>query len=350
MPLVSIIIPVYNREKSIKFCLESISNLNCQDFEVIIIDDGSKDNSGLICRDFCNTHKNFKYYYQENSGVSNARNHGIRKASSKWITFIDSDDAVCKEHLDGLLCEEYNNNDPDLIIQGFTMIGTVGNNFEIPPCPNLLNNRVETFNPINYIFSEYNPYKNPIFSTCGKFFKLSTCIQNVIEFNERISLDEDQLFVSTYLKYVYHLVYYPKANTYLFLDWGDIHLSGKMYNINTLFNVYKINYAAFGDLYDKGGKPCINYASNYIAEKLIKYIILRYSRRRFYKQLKKNELFYFIKEQVYPILKELNEKDIYIQDYNVKQIFRLIVNKHFKLSIVYCRMFAMIKSVILKLK
>lgn len=349
MPLVSIIIPVYNRQQSIQFCLESIFRMNSQDFEAIIIDDGSTDNTAIICKNFCAVHDQFRYIYQSNKGVSNARNHGIDEANGTWITFVDSDDAVCKEHLDNIVLEA--STDTDLVISNFQMIGTVDNISAIPTtCKDATQKRIESNEPIKYMFSDYNPYENPIFSTCGKFFRRSICTQHNIRFNESLSLDEDQLFVSTYLKYVNNLIHYPDANTYLFLDWGGIHLSGKVHSMDTLLQVYQINYNAFKELYEKGGYPCIYYSNNYIIDKLVSYILLRYCSPRFYKKLQPHELKEFIKIRIYPIFNAINNHDVYIQNNNVKIIYSLIRNKYYNFSVLYCRLCTIIKLLLLKLK
>lgn len=68
MPLVSIIVPVYNRERSILFCLNSLANMNCQDFEVIVVDDGSTDRSATLCDNFCSSHSKFRCIHQSNGG------------------------------------------------------------------------------------------------------------------------------------------------------------------------------------------------------------------------------------------------------------------------------------------
>ena len=97
---VSIIIPIYNRESTLGYCLDSVANIRYKNYEIILIDDGSTDGSATLCKEFCKTHLEAQYYYKKNGGVSSARNLGIEKAKGKWITFVDSDDAVRPEHLD----------------------------------------------------------------------------------------------------------------------------------------------------------------------------------------------------------------------------------------------------------
>ncbi|AGK95866.1 glycosyltransferase family 2 protein [Clostridium pasteurianum] len=93
--LVSVIIPVYNSEKYIEDTIKSILNQTYDDIEIITIDDGSSDESAKVIKELISIYKGkktIKYYYQENSGVSIARNSGIEKATGKYIAFMDSDD------------------------------------------------------------------------------------------------------------------------------------------------------------------------------------------------------------------------------------------------------------------
>lgn len=94
MPKISIIIPVYNSEKTIERCLDSIINQPYQDYEIIIINDGSKDNSEKIILEYKKNNSKIKYFLKENSGVADTRNFGIEKAAGDYIIFIDSDDYI----------------------------------------------------------------------------------------------------------------------------------------------------------------------------------------------------------------------------------------------------------------
>lgn len=91
-PNVSIIIPVYNAEKYIKQCFDSIVNQTYRDFEVIIIDDGSKDNSGNISDEYAKRDNRFKVFHLKNQGAGQARNIGLDKSKGEYIFFIDADD------------------------------------------------------------------------------------------------------------------------------------------------------------------------------------------------------------------------------------------------------------------
>ncbi len=90
----SVIVPVYNVEKYLRECLESILNQTFTDFEVILVDDGSKDSSGAICDEYAEKDSRVKVIHKENGGQSTARNTGFREARGKYTFFIDSDDFV----------------------------------------------------------------------------------------------------------------------------------------------------------------------------------------------------------------------------------------------------------------
>ena len=109
-PFVSIIVPVYNVEKYVEKCLKSISLQTYEKIEVLVIDDGSKDNSGKICEDFAKNDDRITVYHKENGGLSDARNYGIARAKGEYITCIDSDDFVDVDYIEYLvnLQKKYN--------------------------------------------------------------------------------------------------------------------------------------------------------------------------------------------------------------------------------------------------
>lgn len=92
--LISCVVPVYNVEKYLSLCLDSILSQVYKSFEIILVDDGSTDDSGIICDEYKLKHDNIVVIHQKNGGVSDARNKGIQAAKGEFITFIDSDDVV----------------------------------------------------------------------------------------------------------------------------------------------------------------------------------------------------------------------------------------------------------------
>ena len=94
MPIVSVIVPVYKVENVLHYCIDSILNQTYKNFELILVDDGSPDNSGKICDEYAKKDNRIKVIYKENGGVSSARNCGIDAAKGKYVCFVDSDDYV----------------------------------------------------------------------------------------------------------------------------------------------------------------------------------------------------------------------------------------------------------------
>lgn len=101
--LISVIVPVYNVEKYLNTCIESIVNQEYKNIEILLIDDGSTDNSGVICDEWASKDNRIKVFHQKNSGVSASRNLGIQKAEGKYFICIDSDDYVKPDHIRNLV-------------------------------------------------------------------------------------------------------------------------------------------------------------------------------------------------------------------------------------------------------
>lgn len=112
---ISIVIPCYNEENNIKRCIDSVKKQSYEDFEVILVDDGSTDKTAEVIKKNIEGDKRFKYYHKENGGVSSARNYGIKKAAGSYISFIDSDDYIDPDFLK-LLYENIKENNGDISI------------------------------------------------------------------------------------------------------------------------------------------------------------------------------------------------------------------------------------------
>ena len=100
--LISIIVPIYNVENYLRMCLDSIQNQTYQNFECLLINDGSPDNSADICREYVTKDARFRYFEKENGGLSSARNFGIERSTGAYLTFVDSDDWLEHDALDQL--------------------------------------------------------------------------------------------------------------------------------------------------------------------------------------------------------------------------------------------------------
>ena len=119
--MVSIIVRIYNMERRLHFCLDSLKKQQYQDLEIIMIDDGSTDGSAEICRSFCKEDFRFRYVFKENGGSASACNRGIREACGKWIAFCDSDDWMGETYIRDLVqaVEEEN---ADIAIGGYQIV------------------------------------------------------------------------------------------------------------------------------------------------------------------------------------------------------------------------------------
>lgn len=110
MKKISIIVPIYNAEDHLEKCIKSILTQTAKDLELILVDDGSKDNSLSICKAYANKDSRIKVIHQKNTGVSVARNHGIEVAEGDYIGFVDSDDWIDTHMYERLLQEAYKTN------------------------------------------------------------------------------------------------------------------------------------------------------------------------------------------------------------------------------------------------
>lgn len=119
--LISVIIPIYNAEKYLEKCIESILIQTHKDFELILVDDGSKDNSGRICDEYAKKDSRIRVIHKKNAGVSTARNTGIESAKGEFIAFVDSDDWLQKNSLE-ILYKEIKAQNADLVAGAFERI------------------------------------------------------------------------------------------------------------------------------------------------------------------------------------------------------------------------------------
>ena len=117
--MISVIVPVYNVERYLEECLNSIQNQTYTNIEVILVNDGSTDNSKIICERFCEKDSRFRFIHQTNQGQSVARNNGVAVSTGEFIAFVDSDDVIQRNYLEKLM--QYMSNDVDIVESKFTV-------------------------------------------------------------------------------------------------------------------------------------------------------------------------------------------------------------------------------------
>lgn len=122
---ISVIIPVYNVEKYLKQCIESVLNQTYENLEIILIDDGTKDNSGIICDDYSKKDNRIKVVHQKNMGLSGARNTGLKIATGDYISFIDSDDFIDNKMFEVMILALKENN-ADIVECGTIFCNEIG--------------------------------------------------------------------------------------------------------------------------------------------------------------------------------------------------------------------------------
>lgn len=181
--MLSIVIPIYNTEKYIRECLDSLLKEKVS-IEIIIVNDGSTDDSYLHIKDYLK-YDNIKYFYQENSGVSKARNFGILQATGDYIMFLDSDDLI-KEGSLKLISEKIEKYDPDCVIYGHRKFYghkkfNTHNTISIERLNFLEEDKIYNSNEIlKYVFNlKIRGY------VCDKIFRRSIWVDNNIKFDNK---------------------------------------------------------------------------------------------------------------------------------------------------------------------
>lgn len=190
-PLITIIIPVYNSQLTLDKCIDSILSQSFQDFEIILINDGSIDNSRELCEIWSNKDSRIRVLHQENKGPGAARNQGIKHSKGDWITFVDSDDYLDKSYLNNFCLGDCNY---QLSIQGFERVDEKGYSLG------------ETYSFENHYIKDISTISSDLLlklffygQTCGKLYQTKTLIEKQIFFPENFRLSEDHCFYLDYL-------------------------------------------------------------------------------------------------------------------------------------------------------
>lgn len=193
MPLVSVVVPVYNAEKYLHRCVDSILAQSYAKFELILVDDGSLDNSGTICDEYAAKDSRIRAIHKKNGGVSSARNTGLNAARGKYISFVDSDDWISVDFLENAMsvCEEKH---LDIYMGGFSWVGDSGVQKSV--CiPHTIDAALRALTESEYIQLLSNSY---ISSAWGNVIRRSFI--GSLRFEDNMSFGEDLCFVFELLK------------------------------------------------------------------------------------------------------------------------------------------------------
>lgn len=245
-PLLSIIIPVYNVEKYLSRCLQSIVEQTFKEFEVILINDGSKDNSKEICEEFCLHDFRFKLINQENKGAGCARNKGINNAIGKYLCFIDADDWIEPHYLETIINAS---EDFDIIFWGYTIeTPTKKEEHTLSPCTCR-----QADDCIKSIYDLKKKYEYGFTVTC--LLKNDFIQQFNILFPTNIQLHEDIVFINNYCSYIKSLRIIDLTG-YHYMKYSDSSLSRRFIPYEEAYNIASevfhssIHWHKYKPLYD----------------------------------------------------------------------------------------------------
>lgn len=228
-PKISVIVPVYNVEKYLPRCIESILAQTFTNFEVLLIDDGSTDKSDEICEEFANLDKRVRVFHKENGGVSSARNIGLDNALGTWIYFVDSDDLVCKDALETFM--DRTCMDSDFIMAGYNVLDEDKHIIEHPKNKretklSYLDAVTEMFNPSDFGYQGY---------LWCKIFKKQVIRDNHLYFVENISFNEDRLFIINFLCSSKKTVIYTTKPVYSYISRAGSAMGSLRHSYNKKF-------------------------------------------------------------------------------------------------------------------
>lgn len=295
-PLISIIVPIYNSEKTLHRTIDSLLDQTFSDWELLLIDDGSTDSSGEICEDYVNKDKRIRAFHKKNGGTSSARNLGLDNACGEWVTFCDSDDFVYPDWLNNYV--ENISGDIELVCQGFECDKILIDEFKDTKVfgLNYKGNVQEGVLLLDKIYS--------LGYTCVKLFRRDILETNKLRFDVSYNYWEDQEFCFRYFCCIKNIVCTDKVGYFYFLPEWKI----KYHNKNNMFYLYKSLFQSLMKLFNgKVNDMVIRFLDDYIAIILVLYkekskfgkIYLKDFRAIVGKNIMKSHLFFFTKLTIY---------------------------------------------------
>lgn len=208
--LVSVVVPVYNVEKYIARCIESILSQTYENLELILVDDGSSDQSGAICDEYAHKDNRVTVIHQKNAGVSRARNAGIDQAKGEFLFFVDSDDWVEPEHIQTLLPIDGEN-----MVYGGRKFFVNGLFTGVLTIPTVLLYREEWLSGYDTVHS-----RGLTLTFINACYDMKLIRTHNLQFNTELDISEDGMFNLEYMKYCSKIRYTDKC-TYCYED-GDV--------------------------------------------------------------------------------------------------------------------------------
>lgn len=318
-PKISIIVPVYNAEAYLNQCVDSILQQGFDDFELLLVDDGSPDNSPAICDEYAEKDNRVKVLHKPNGGVSSARNAALDIAVGEFVVFIDSDDYVDKNYLSGMLDAEKRNRaegKSTLIItdyQPFSEKGLEKRSFPEPFCIDCDSASAQSFRDLVFEFRVFPPY-------C-KLYRLDVIKAAGLRFDTEIKSAEDFDFNMRYIEKTDRICYEPSTAYHYRVGYKRYRPSNhgvlghseikSMHIMANGFESFAKRMGAYDELYDE---ICIWAAKKHYFNRLrmlfaVSPEVSTSERRKLYKQL--------ISDKVY---RRLHKRGITLMDKSTTQI------------------------------
>ena len=185
-PIISVIVPMYNVEKYLRECLDSINAQTFSEYEVILVDDRSTDNTASIAKEYVEKYGKYKLVQGKGKGLGGARNSGLEVAQGEYCCFIDSDDLITKNALENYYAQILNDRDIDIVIGNMVLLNETG----IVRMPEF-----DNIHKYNFIVDDIRDWHSLILSqtACNKLFNMSMIKENNLQFPENL-VHEDLLF------------------------------------------------------------------------------------------------------------------------------------------------------------
>ncbi len=233
----SVIIPVYNAARTLRRCLDSLVDQSFDDYELLLINDGSTDGSDAICREYANAYPCIRYFPKENGGVSSARNLGLEQAKGEYILFVDSDDYVANNYF-AVIGQELARYCPDLLMFGAANTGgeeqtRITGAYREAEELNIARRIAEAMQ--RYLFS----------SMVSKCFKSEILRQHSLRFQDSLAIGEDQCLLFEYamhiqsLRSIKEVLYFVDTD-----DTNSLSRKARPYLTEQLMEVNRRMYAA----------------------------------------------------------------------------------------------------------
>lgn len=260
MPSISIVVPVYKtREVYLRQCIDSLINQTFKDIEIILVDDGSPDNAGVICDEYAEKDPRIKVIHQQNQGVSVARNVGIEKATGKWITFVDADDFVEHNMCDVIYHEAEKTKVDILIFASYicTLAGREKNSYFAEDYRLFSHSDKEEIELqiINNKVAPFTPKFGSVGWTWGKLYRLDFLKRNRLSYKVGLKRAQDVVF---------NLHAFERANNILYIDrflynYRSNHSSAMNRYIENVWGYFQIVLDEFMDFIKRNNKTDLFY-------------------------------------------------------------------------------------------